>query len=631
MKTTKKAILLLSIFVAGNSFVFAAAKKKVTNSSETTGTSTTVQQETSGQSEKTKLSPAGLIKLRSEWDVKLKNAAEKIAANPPKFELHYFNEIEARGLTEEDYEKETITVDVTIPYLKQVSGFENAEIAYNLLDELHKIEESKNWGDKINGFPWSYAEEIGNNNWMLKAIAKHVDKYNFIISVVDENKKAIAKKPITYMVCYDKKFSGFVKVSDNSEYGIWNSGYSLEESDRIDFTVSLKNLNLDKLSVSVENRGAGKIAILPSEEGIVRTLSFKNLNDFDPHYFKLVGNFYELPDLDRKLNNSVFVDISDCYNLYEIYPADTTKNWISEYNIKWDRSFLWQGEDNVFFRYTNGWYKSSEKTEDSIKIALAGSSQKLQNELVKEYEAKIEETKKLGVIEKKYSSQISSFQNNILTKNNTSSKNSKNESLSSLKEIGKALDNPTFTFENIDLEDLPLFIEVICLKFDKLYAEHDQLVNYSTKKERSQMESWIEDYRNRGTITFKTSGSSLKNSETKNNELIKSVADSIRNKRYNFYVCLEMSVNTIPSSAFSNCYRLQEISIPVARNIGDNAFDGCKNLKIVSLGTVEKMGNNIFSGCDNLKNVSISKKSEKIVKDKYNNLVSSKIINFSNY
>ena len=31
------------------------------------------------------LSPTELIKLRTEWDTKLRKAAEKIAANPPEF------------------------------------------------------------------------------------------------------------------------------------------------------------------------------------------------------------------------------------------------------------------------------------------------------------------------------------------------------------------------------------------------------------------------------------------------------------------------------------------------------------------------------------------------------------------
>ena len=43
--------------------------------------------------------------------------------------------------------------------MKQTGGAENEKIANELLDGLHNIPESKNWGGKINGFPWTYVDD----------------------------------------------------------------------------------------------------------------------------------------------------------------------------------------------------------------------------------------------------------------------------------------------------------------------------------------------------------------------------------------------------------------------------------------------------------------------------------------
>ena len=284
-----------------------------------------------------KLSPAELIKLRTEWDNRLREGAEKIAANPPQFELHYFEEPLPQELTDSDYENETMSFKIIIPYLKQIAGFENIELANSLLDKLHKIPESKNWGDKINGFPWSYAEDIGNDNWMLKALSGHVDKYNFIISIVDENKNILVQKPISYMVCYAKQYSGFIMVSDHSGYSSTNSAPEAYENDTIYFLISIKNVNIDKLTVQVENRGKQNLAILPAEEGAVRYELIKKDNDKVFRYFKIVGNvnynFYNEYVFSADKNGMTAIDLSSAYKLNEslINQLDVKKN---EFNYR---------------------------------------------------------------------------------------------------------------------------------------------------------------------------------------------------------------------------------------------------------------------------------------------------------
>lgn len=343
------------------------------------------------------LSPTELINLRTEWDTNLRKAAEKIAANPPEFELHFFNEVKPKDLTEEDYKNETMTLDVLIPYMKQISGFENRELANSLLSELHKIEESKNWGYKINNFPWSYAEDIGNDNWLLKANANHVDRFNFIITLLDKNKKIIAQKPITYMVCYSQQYSGFVMISDNSHFNAWLAYYGAYydnpcEDDYMPFQISLKESDIDVVSVKVENRGKQTLSILPAEENAVRKIP-ENSKGF----YKVVGNHglgairFDIPsyELHHNLDNysnhaNLYLDFTSSYS-YEDYlgymgfgfnTGDMGTPYAPSY-------FVYNGEQN----WENGWLSSSSRPGEKrgLFFILAGSPKSLEDKFYAYY------------------------------------------------------------------------------------------------------------------------------------------------------------------------------------------------------------------------------------------------------
>ena len=193
-----------------------------------------------------------LIKLRDDWEKLLKEAAGLIAANPPEFELRYFTDIEPLELTEENYNKGTMSFRVGAPYLKQTSGAENFTVASELMTALQKIEQSKNWGAKMNGFPWTYADDIAGDNWLKWANANKTETYPCTVTLLDANKKTIAKKPYTLNVKYDKKYTGLLYVSSNS------FGSSLTIPD-----VPVSNADTDKIYISVENTGSKKISVLP--------------------------------------------------------------------------------------------------------------------------------------------------------------------------------------------------------------------------------------------------------------------------------------------------------------------------------------------------------------------------------
>ena len=253
-----------------------------------------------------------LIKLRSDWDKLLLEAAGLIAANPPEFEVRYFTDIEPLELTEENYNKGTMSFRVGAPYFKQTSGAENGKIAKELLTSMEKIEQSKNWGAKMNGFPWTYADDIAGDNWLKWANANKTETYPCTVAILDASKKTIAKKPYTLYVKYDKKYTGLYVSSSNS------SKSSLTFSD-----VPVGNADTDKIYISVENTGSKKISVLPlpsdymPEDAALKVLKNGSHNGT----VKIGGSIGYLGDISRAVvsgKKTVALDLAEIINVTEI-------------------------------------------------------------------------------------------------------------------------------------------------------------------------------------------------------------------------------------------------------------------------------------------------------------------------
>ena len=197
-----------------------------------------------------------LIKLRKDWEQRLLEAAGLIAANPPEFELRYFTDVKPMELTEEDYKKGRMSFSMGAPYLKQTSGAENGKIAADLRAALERIPESKNWGDKINGFPWTYANDIKGDHWLKWAKAGKRKKFPCTVALLDANKKTIVKKSYWLYVEYDKKYADFSMLNSWSEFYPWLviSGAPVDKADT------------DKIYISV-NTSNKKISVVPALPG----------------------------------------------------------------------------------------------------------------------------------------------------------------------------------------------------------------------------------------------------------------------------------------------------------------------------------------------------------------------------
>lgn len=209
-----------------------------------------------------------LMELRKAWDNLLLEAAKLIASNEPKFELRYFSDIEVEELTEQDYEQGTMPVSVSVPYLVQNedSWIKNSVLAENLLFALKKIPQSKNWGEKINGFPWSYADDVDGENWLKKANAKtpgaNLTINTFSISFV-LNDKEIASQTIGVNLMYDKCYIIPYTILTNryredifklEQKGFVESVKRLERNDLLDFTIKSADIDISKVSVSVKKQ-----------------------------------------------------------------------------------------------------------------------------------------------------------------------------------------------------------------------------------------------------------------------------------------------------------------------------------------------------------------------------------------
>lgn len=216
-----------------------------------------------------------LIKLRKDWDKLLLAAAEFIAANPPEFALKYFSDVELEELTEDNYENESVTMSISCPYLWQIDdGEENRKIVAELLAGLHSIPESKNWGDKINCFPWTYGEELGTDNWLYKAANNKTEDYSFIIALLDSNKLSIAEKQITLSIQFEKRFCNFYTFGNSKrQYTLRrNFGKSpvfYTPSTILFGSINAENADTEKIFVCVNQSEGNGISIIPVSEEFI--------------------------------------------------------------------------------------------------------------------------------------------------------------------------------------------------------------------------------------------------------------------------------------------------------------------------------------------------------------------------
>lgn len=302
-----------------------------------------------------------LIKLRNDWDKLLTEAAQMLAENAPEFRLMYFTNVRAAELTEADYENNTMSLKVGAPYLKQTdNGGENEQLVLKLQTAMSHIPESKNWGEKINNFPYSYGADFPTDHWFYKACMyngensrfsfkhggwidygkesdKETEKFDFTLSIFNSDKKKIAERNFYFEVSYRLPGSCRVMSSENKE----PNGLKYNLSDIVLSDIPVSDADSEKFYITVTQTGGRKVSILPVSEGVKSYGELveiaKSGGKLDNGLLRLGGYIYdpdpagyglyssELSKLYPLINVAKVIDFSET-NLAEI-PRETFGFW----------------------------------------------------------------------------------------------------------------------------------------------------------------------------------------------------------------------------------------------------------------------------------------------------------------
>ena len=204
-----------------------------------------------------------LIKMRREWDELLHDFASLLAENQIQLTLVYYTNVQERDdlMSSSDYDNETMPYSVSAPTLEQIVEYNNGKVVEELRKALAKIPQSKNWGDKINGFPWSYSDDFGEGNWLKKAVNSETENFSFTVQLINaETDAVIAQKNVAYRVQYSKNFGDAVitakDVPADSKKADWKLVFD---------GVPLESTETNALSVNVVSADGKNVPVMPAD------------------------------------------------------------------------------------------------------------------------------------------------------------------------------------------------------------------------------------------------------------------------------------------------------------------------------------------------------------------------------
>ena len=201
--------------------------------------------------------------LRNDWDKLLLAATRLMATNPSVLELYYDETVQTLEMTAQDYQNNTISLLISVPYLREYTSPENdALLALNTA--VSDIAE--NWGEKINGFPSTYADEAGGASWLKSGKQRAETSYTFTLQLIGNNNAEIASKPITITYSRNREIKsyGWNAAWDDKQQWIQESStttYDNKKSSIIFKSIPLASLDSDELYAIVTYSGAPTEAI----------------------------------------------------------------------------------------------------------------------------------------------------------------------------------------------------------------------------------------------------------------------------------------------------------------------------------------------------------------------------------
>lgn len=299
--------------------------------------------------------PAELMKLRNDWDKLFEATAKFIESNPPKFGLAYNDNPEICDI---DYTNGTVSVSVDAPFLYELYevGFQNQKLVDALSFTFEHIEKHKDWGEKINFFPWayfieqleeketyykygsgSYAAYKKIKSWIQKMQEHPYDcdfvkgygnvgepeKYDFTLSLKSDN-KILSSKEISRTVLYSYRFVGFqVNAGEKDREAI------------IFESIPLEDVNSDNLHIVIDFRRSFHHAKYSTTAKLKApiSISITLANKLDDKY-KLEENFRKTMEQLKQTNyraELAGIPVGITYYTYDAMSADGLKELTDDY------------------------------------------------------------------------------------------------------------------------------------------------------------------------------------------------------------------------------------------------------------------------------------------------------------
>lgn len=578
-----------------------------------------------------------LIKQRNDWDKVLLTAPQMIATIQPEFELHYFQGyIDTLELTEKNYQDGTMSFKVPMPYLVQknkLDCLENKRIAWRLLRTLKGIEQSKNWGEKINGFPLSYAEDISGDNYLKKILKREVwnntwhngyDDLDFTVSLCDENKKELAKVPISFRVEYTKLYIDFPITSNNIEYDEYGrSSYNYEKELLTFNDVDVNSADVEKLTILVTNSGKQKASVKALAPDIMPINSALEAIEKGNHdgILKIAGYLgkYSIYDLGADRRNTETVRNLDISELIGITNLKSMKfshslesivlpNSIEElstitfiyndklayivlpssiYKISTENYEALYRADNVKFYYKGAeaqWKEFVRKDYDLKNVYYNCTLEKLADLQKEEEEQKRAEAEAKA---REEAERLAAEQERIAAEQKAKEERKIAEQKKKNAQLAESVEHPE---KGVPFEPVPYVIQN--LKSD---AKIKVTGEVPTKKLAEDSKYFYNDF--------------------------SSIADALKKSEVNIYLDLSaVTLSEYISSGFEDCTRLVGITIPTTASriyVSSYAFENCTQLASITIpANVTSISMYAFKNCTSLKVVNYcgSKKQWKDIK-----------------
>lgn len=194
-----------------------------------------------------------LIKLRNDWDTLLGTITDFLLNHEPIYTLVYDTNIKPGKI---NYDRNTVELIMNYPVLYVQIQEECTKLIEEYRTALSKIPESKEWGDRINDFPFSYAKSKNTNNWLLlldENNYRNTLEFNFSYNVKNDLNQKLIETQLNYRFQKNSNFNhiskNFYSVRADEKYTKFSDEVSVDKSDSQSYSVSINQIGNQNVSI----------------------------------------------------------------------------------------------------------------------------------------------------------------------------------------------------------------------------------------------------------------------------------------------------------------------------------------------------------------------------------------------